>query len=228
MSAPFVGRNVELGAIAEIAGSVLHGRQPAAILVVGDPGQGKTRLLAEAGKPAGFGHYLSVLGYEPERNVPLAAARELLRGLADRANLKDDPIAALAEDRLATLEPIRLFEAVHRAVRKLGPVILTIDDMQWADELSLALCHYLVRAATGAAQPFLTIAAARPSQLVGTFGEALRRSLGADRFRVLELGALDRNDGVRLARARSIRLSTRMGRPRSGPRLRARRSGCRP
>jgi DNA-binding CsgD family transcriptional regulator len=199
MAAPFVGRDEELTAIAEVAGSVLHDRRPAAILVLGEPGQGKTRLLAEVAKPAGFGHYLHVLGYEPERNVPLAAAREMLRLLADTLDVKGDPFTILAGDRPATLEPIRLFEAVHGALRKLGPAVLTIDDLQWVDELSLALCHYLVRAAAGAGQSFLTVAASRPLPVAGTFGEALRRSLGAERFRVLELGPLGRDDGVQLA-----------------------------
>jgi hypothetical protein len=99
MAAPFVGRDHELSAIAEVAGSVVRDRRPAAILVVGEPGQGKSRLLAEAGNPAGFGHHLSVLGYEPERNVPLAAAREMLRRLGDSADLNGDPIAVAADGR---------------------------------------------------------------------------------------------------------------------------------
>ena len=124
MASPFVGRDGELSAIAEVAGSVLHDRQPAAILVIGEPGQGKTRLLAEAGNPAGFGHHLPVLGYEPERNVPLTATREMLGGLVASADLdRFDPLATLAGDRLATLEPIRLLEAVHGALRQVGPTI---------------------------------------------------------------------------------------------------------
>ncbi len=182
-----------------IAGSVLRDRQPAAILVLGEPGQGKTRLLAESGKPPGFGQYLPVLGYEPERNVPLAATREMLRRLAVTVDRTGDPIATLADDRPETLEPIRLFEAVHGALRQVEPAVLSIDDLQWVDELSLALCHYLVRAATGAGQSLLTLAASRPSSVAATFGEALRRSLGIDRFRVLELGPLDLDDGVLLA-----------------------------
>ena len=209
MAAPFVGRDDELSAIADIADSVLRDRWPTAVLVLGEPGQGKTRLLAEVCEPAGFGHHLPVQGYEPERNVPLMAAREMLRRLGDSADLKGDPIAVMADNWPATLEPIRLFEAVHRAMRKLGPAVLTIDDLQWVDELSLALCHYLVRAAAGARQPVLTVAAARPSQVVGTFGDALRRSLGADRFRVLELGPIHRDDGVRLARALDPALDSR-------------------
>ena len=209
MAGPFVGRDDELSAIAGVAGSTLHDRRPAAILVLGEPGQGKTRLLAEAGSPAGFGHLLPVQGYEPERNVPLAAASEMLRRLVDDAHLKDGPLALMADDQPATLEPMRLFESVHRAVRRLGPTVVTIDDLQWVDELTLGLCHYLVRAATGAGQPLLTVAAARPSPIVGTFGEALRRSLGPDRLRILELGPIHRDDGVRLARALDPSLDSR-------------------
>ncbi len=121
MAAPFVGRDGELSAIANVAGSILHDREPAAILVLAEPGHGKTRLLAEVGQPAGFAHHLPVHGYEPERNVPLAAAREMLRRLGDGDGLKGDPIAVIADDQPATLEPVRLFEAIHRAVRKLGP-----------------------------------------------------------------------------------------------------------
>ena len=124
----------------------------------------------------------------------------MLRRLSDSADLEVDPIAVIADDRSATLEPIRLFQLVNLAMRKRGPAVLTIDDLQWVDELSLALCHYLVRAAASAGQSLLTVAAARPSHRAGTFGDALRRSLGADRFRVLELGPIDRVDGVRLAR----------------------------
>ncbi len=93
MDAPSVGRDHELRAIADVADSVLRERRPAGILVLGEPGMGKTRLLAEAGEPAGFVQRLPVQGYEPERNVPLAAAREMLRRLSDSADLEVDPIA---------------------------------------------------------------------------------------------------------------------------------------
>src|SRR6476660_8354316 len=125
MVAPVVGREEEQSAISAVANAALRDRQAAAVLVVGEPGQGKTRLLAEAGRPAGFDHDLPVLGYEPERNVPRGVTREMLRSLTDAVDLKGHPIAVLAGDRPAALEPLRLVEAGHGALRKLGPVVRT-------------------------------------------------------------------------------------------------------
>ena len=39
--------------------------------------------------------------------------------------------------------------------------MLFVDDLQWVDERSLALCHYLVRAARDHDQPLTVFAAAR-------------------------------------------------------------------
>lgn len=76
---------------------------PAAALVVAEPGAGRSWLLAEVRKHKFLKTDLSLLGYEPERRVPLTAAREILRrlGLAGRelTDLSGGP-----------LEPLRLFD----------------------------------------------------------------------------------------------------------------------
>jgi len=56
-------------------------------------------------------------------------------------------MAGHAGEAVAPLEPLRIFETAHRALRQVGRPLLLVDDLQWVDELSLALCHYLVRAA---------------------------------------------------------------------------------
>ena len=50
MSAPFVGRHRELGTLTGLVQRALRDGSPSAGLVSGEPGSGKTRLLAEAGR----------------------------------------------------------------------------------------------------------------------------------------------------------------------------------
>ena len=202
MGGPFFGRGAELETIAHIAAIAKGRRGTAAVLVIGDAGQGKSRLIAEARSGLKIDHTFRIDGFEAERAVPLAASRDLLRGLAGEG----DPLLtvvptgpATVEDR--TLEPIRVFEAAHRALERLSPAAILVDDVQWVDELSLALCHYLVRAAHAAARPLLLLAAGRPSSPVAALQSSLERLLPADRLAVIELGPIAHDDGVALAKS---------------------------
>src|SRR6266508_2519917 len=146
---PFVGRRAELAELAEISGAAAAGHVAAAV-VVGDPGSGKSRLLAEAAVRAPLSNRFRVVGYEPEREVPFAAASDLLLALAAVAPAVNGLEALLfGDDRgeAPLLQPLRIFESAHRALRMVGPALVLVDDVQWIDELSLACCHYLVRAA---------------------------------------------------------------------------------
>lgn len=82
MAAKFVGRDDELAVIADL-GAKRAGRahRPRAVLVTGEPGIGKSRLLLEGRDLLPTLRKLDVVGYEPERQVPLAAARGLLHEL---------------------------------------------------------------------------------------------------------------------------------------------------
>ena len=72
----FVGRSAELEALADVVER--SATAPAAGLVVGEPGSGKSRLVAEARDRTHAGAAFTVLGYEAERHVPLSAAAGLL------------------------------------------------------------------------------------------------------------------------------------------------------
>jgi len=199
---PFFGRGAELETIARVATIAKGRRGTAAILVLGDAGQGKSRMLAEARRGLGIDHIFRIDGFEAERSVPLAASRDVLRGLAGAG----DPLLgvvpsgpAAVEDR--SLEPIRVFEATHRALDRLSPAAIVVDDVQWVDELSLALCHYLVRAAHAATRPLLFLAAGRPSSPVAALQSSLERLLPKDRLAVIELGPIAHDDGVALAQS---------------------------
>ena len=202
MTVPFVGRAAELDRIRTLSRTITVDRRPSALLFVGEPGLGKTRLLNEARSAIAARHGLTVVGYEPERTVPLAAAAELLRTL-----VRTDPGGRLSEllsetAHVAALEPIRVFEAAHRASERLVPLLILVDDLQWVDELSLALCHYLLRAAVSGQRAVGLVAMSRPSPVVGSYSDALRHVFGdADQLTVAELEPLDRDNGIRLARA---------------------------
>ena len=71
MAGPFVGRDTELETISRIAAIAKERRGTGAVLVIGEAGQGKSRLLAEAHRRSGIGHLFRVDGYEAERAVPL-------------------------------------------------------------------------------------------------------------------------------------------------------------
>jgi hypothetical protein len=202
MSVPFIGRATELDRIRTLGHTVTVDRRPGAIVFVAEPGLGKTRLLSEARAASGVRHRLTVVGYEPERNVPLAAAADLLRSLV-RADSTGRLIEILSDPaHHAAVEPIRVFEAAQRASTRLLPLLILVDDLQWIDEASLALCHYLLRSAVSEQRAVGLLAMSRPSVVVGSFIDALRHVFAeSGEVTIEELQPLDRADGIRLARA---------------------------
>lgn len=201
----FVGRTRELRTLAEV---VATSAGTAAALVSGVPGCGKSRLLAEARELAPRVPSFAVVGFESERHVPLAAAAGLFRGLVAIprhgetldalvfGSVAEGP-AAEARPDAGTFEPLRIFEAARRALRTVEPALLVIDDLQWVDDLSLSLCHYLVRAASESHQRLAILAATRP----GGPGEELFDGMPEACLHRIDLGALDQEDGTALAQA---------------------------
>jgi Cdc6-like AAA superfamily ATPase len=82
MSAPFVGRGRELSEVAALIRQSGHDRKPSAALVTGEPGSGKTRLLAEILERPRTARLVRGIGFEPNQAVPLAAAGEVIRHLS--------------------------------------------------------------------------------------------------------------------------------------------------
>jgi hypothetical protein len=116
----FVGRIDELALLSAIVAAGYDGDVAAAV-AVGDPGSGKSRLLSEVAERAERSNAFRVVGYEPERQVPLGSAVDLLRALSDSTST-GRRLGALAFDAAweerSTLEPMRVFEAAHRALRE--------------------------------------------------------------------------------------------------------------
>ncbi|HET8953273.1 MAG TPA: BTAD domain-containing putative transcriptional regulator, partial [Solirubrobacteraceae bacterium] len=167
----FAGRAVELAALKAAWQQASDGRRRG-VLITGEPGIGKTRLAAElAGHAASHG---GVVLYGRCDDGPAAPAQPFAEALSAyaaacpraelraqlgehagdlqvivpslRARLPDvaeAPPAAPEIERLRTLEATAaLLETASRP----APILLVVDDLHWADELTLLLLQHLMRA----------------------------------------------------------------------------------
>ena len=203
MSAAFVGRGAELEAIARVLASAANGHTAAAV-VIGEPGSGKSSLLARAAAAWKHGDAASATGFEPMQSIQLAAAGGLLRALGRGeagAHLDALVFGSAGEtaggDRAGAL---RIFEAAHRALAERGPLLLLVDDLQWFDAQSLALLHYLLHAQARGEHRLALVAAARPSPAALSLRDAVRGALPGERAALIDLGPLPLQEGVALVR----------------------------
>jgi DNA-binding SARP family transcriptional activator len=198
---PLVGRDAERRVLEAIVGDARAGRAPDVVLLAGDPGIGKSRLfeaLHDCVRETG-GLALGGRAFEAERNRAYGPFVDALRdvSLAEAPpEIAADVSHLLLRTASATdVDRNRLFEAAASLLDWLASgqriVCLSIDDIQWLDEASVALLHYCARRAR---MPVIFATAARSGEL-GDNASALRlvRDLArAKRLRQLALGPLDR------------------------------------
>ncbi len=200
MSTPFVGRREELDQLAELIRGSRRERAPSAALVTGEPGSGKSRLLAEVLDRSEVRRQGRLVGFEPVQSVPLAAAGALLRQLVQVLGPgRDLGRLAFGGDGQESRDPLRIYEATHRALASSGPMLIAIDDLQWVDDLSIGLIHYLLEAAVATRQALIVIAVARPAPIAATFGAGIDVIVPAQQRVKIELGPLALEDGLSLA-----------------------------
>jgi ATP/maltotriose-dependent transcriptional regulator MalT len=213
----FVGRSAERAVLDELLSELAQGR-PAAAAVVGEPGIGKTRLLADlAARADARGHLvLSGSASEFERDLPfwvfVDALDEYVAGLEPR---RLDPLDADARAELGHLLPSLGIGSdgragtvgdaryrTHRAVRQLleaiaaKPVVVLLDDLHWADSGSVELLGGLLRRPPAA--PVLLAVAVRPRQVPDRLSSALERARRAGGLQHLELGPLSAEEARQL------------------------------
>lgn len=199
-ASPLVGRDIELG---ELLAGLKEAAQDARFVVIeGDPGIGKTRLADELARTAAERGSLTVWG----RGNECGAAPALwpwLPVLRAAAAVVDD-VPAMLDDVLAGASPLlarqgaavqfERFDAIaavlERAAAATGaPVVVLLDDLQWADQASLDLLQFLtVRLDLGV----LVVVTVRPLAV----GEAGRVTDA--------LGAVARRPGNRRLRLRGL------------------------
>jgi DNA-binding SARP family transcriptional activator/tetratricopeptide (TPR) repeat protein len=153
---PLLGRSGELDRLAAAAGDGARGAT--LLLIEGEPGIGKSRLLAEL-RPALTGWSLLAARCFPlERELPFAPLAEALRGLGE-AVLGDPRYPALGEV-VPELGPsglgpergrARALESLVALVRARAPLGLLLDDLQWADPSTVTALGYLLRRCAGCA-----------------------------------------------------------------------------
>ncbi len=167
-----IERDVELGVLAEVIEAAASGRG-GAVLIEGEAGIGKTRLLrtARARAEATGSRVLYATADEFEANVPLAGARELLaqaaRGMAPDGPARLGLLAldgALADQSGPGSRSDEVVNALWWLLVELAddrPLALFLDDGQWADDLTLRLLRTAARRA--AELPLALVVAARPA-----------------------------------------------------------------
>ena len=195
---PFVGRSAELRELNALASAIATGG-PAAAVVVGSPGLGKSRLLAEVVRTLEW-PCLRIQGYPNACDIALGAVGGLLRELSrvPRVGERLDALVVGEAGRPMAPEFVRLFEVAFRCVLDAGPLGIIADDLQWADRETLSLLHYLVVAANGAGVPLLVLCASRPAPGSTTFAAQCADAFPTERFTQIELGPLDKSDGIQL------------------------------
>ncbi|HEY8485189.1 MAG TPA: AAA family ATPase [Longimicrobiales bacterium] len=212
---PFVGRESEFRRLREEWARIRAGAGRA-VIVTGEAGIGKTRLCQHFLRLAAIqgARVLQGRAYPSESHLAYSPVVDaLVNGLrpADLGSLPPAWTAVVAE-LLPELQPDsfgrgealplegegarrRLFEGVARLLRAVSagaPVALFIDDLQWADESTVALVHYLARRLTDA--PVLLLLAVRPEDITeeSRVGLLLHSGGATEIFLRIHLGELDR------------------------------------
>jgi eukaryotic-like serine/threonine-protein kinase len=215
---PFMGREPELAHLRRLLDRAVVGRGGLA-LIAGEPGIGKTRLAQEAAAEAASrgmrpltGHCVDRQGSPPylpfveiletvQLQLPLTSFREVL---GDAAGEMARLLPGLRRSWPALPAPLELppeqerrylfnsfAEVLHR-LSNFAPLMLVLEDLQWADEATLLLLEHFSRRVAEA--PLLILGTYRDAELdPGDSGlartlEGLLRTLFSQRLLLRPLG----------------------------------------
>lgn len=200
LTIPFVGRSLEYQRLVQTFRITMEGK-PQVVVVSGGSGMGKTRLGDELLCWAGTqgADHLRGRAFETSGGLPYQPIIDALRERLERENAPEDLLddAWLTEltrilpelrERYPDLQAVsgdeatarsRLFEAIARLGISLSarkPLILLVDDLQWADAGSLEILHYLTRRWRASGSRILLLILIREESL--SHGSGLRDWMG--------------------------------------------------
>ncbi len=197
---PLVGRDDELDFLVSQWRRSARERQSRLLMLSGEPGSGKTRLLRELAGVASAEGTAVCSAYPP---YGVRAGSRLAAEIVQQLGPASDPAvdarvrsaAGELDDSLAAIDAValqqeQLFAFVELLQEKATdkPLLLAIDDMQWADERTLELLHDVVDRLAAAA--VLVVLVGREGEWLVRFGEATS----------VRLAPLGRADTASLAR----------------------------
>jgi len=181
LDGPFLGRTAEFGTLIECYQRV-HAGQPQLVLLQGETGIGKTRLSTEFVRwaQAQGADVLAGRALQTGRHLPYQSLIDVLRRHLEQEQAPDDLLSDVWLVELSRLLPElrdrypalpvpamdealghhRLFEATARLVQLWAarrPLVLLLDDLQWADTATLDLLLYLARSLAEQPAPVLLL-----------------------------------------------------------------------
>ncbi len=217
-AAAFVGRDDELARLTAVYDAAVAAPAARLAVLVGSPGLGKSRLIDELGRrlgtaaavieaqcDAGGGGTFAPIAAAMRQHLALddAAAADSVRAAIDASLAPDDADRGRIASGVAALlagspaSPEETFFAIRRffaAIAATKPLVLVIDDLQWAEPLLLDLVEHLVQWGSGV--PLLVLVGARPELRDTRSSLVTPGGLVAD---VVTLAGLDAGAATRLA-----------------------------
>ncbi|MCP3012232.1 AAA family ATPase [Nocardiopsis dassonvillei] len=208
---PIVGRDTELARLFRAVDPTSTDR---VLVLVGDPGTGKSTLLGSAARraEAGGARVLRAEGSESESGLAFSALHQLLRPVSARVDALPERQRTAVRDAFgagsatADPDPMLIGVAVLSLFSALGdrrPVLVVLDDAQWFDRASLDVLSFAARRLEG--EPVTMLFGVRSGDRLPGFDR---------RLPTLALGALDDDAANRLldlqARSPSGRVRARI------------------
>jgi class 3 adenylate cyclase/tetratricopeptide (TPR) repeat protein len=229
---PLVGRGRELRLLAAALERAITQVEPQTVLVVGEPGIGKTRLTEEfSARARGRATVLRGACLPYGEGSMWRPFEELVRQDAGIGDSDDDaralgklhetlrprhapdelplvmtqlaPLAGVANAAITSEQELRWALGRYlQAIGSTGPVVVTLDDLHWADEALLEAVLELLR--TISAVPLVAVLQGRPELL-----ERLTELHQDPRTLVMRVGGLSRQESAALVNNLAAALGTR-------------------